>query len=59
MTKPIVRIITYYEPKPNPSGQYDWEAWRGTYPDEGEPIGYGKTEQAAIDDLLEQEGDEE
>ena len=33
---------------------YDWSASREDY-DEGDLIGYGRTEQDAIDDLLEKE----
>ena len=39
---------------PIPARQYDWEAIREGW-DIGEPIGYGATEQEAINDLLEQE----
>lgn len=47
-------IRTSYINPPVPSRQYDWEAIRRYY-DEGDPIGRGPTEQAAIDDLLGQE----
>ena len=47
-------IITHLDPPPVPSRQYDWEAIRRDY-DEGDPIGRGPTELAAIDDLLGQE----
>ena len=47
-------ILTSHICPPVPSRQYDWEAIRCDY-DEGDPIGRGPTEQAAIDDLLEQE----
>jgi len=43
-------ILTHYAPPPVPSRQYDWEAIRRDY-----DIGRGPTEQAATDDLLEQE----
>jgi len=33
---------------------FDYVATRDNY-DEGDPVGYGSTEQQAIDDLLEQE----
>lgn len=39
--------------KPIPLRQFDWEAVMDNY-EPGCPIGYGRTEQEAIDDLLEQ-----
>lgn len=48
------RILTYYDPPPIPLRGYDWSAMRDGY-DAGDPIGYGRTEQEAIDNLLEQE----
>jgi hypothetical protein len=45
-------ITTYINP-PIPSRNFDWEAVEDNY-DEGDPIGYGKTEQEAIDNLEEQ-----
>jgi hypothetical protein len=50
----VTPILTSHICPPVPSRQYDWEAIRRDY-DEGDPIGRGPTEQAAIDDLLEQE----
>ena len=55
-----MRIITKYDPPPIPGWQS--MAWYAiddhTYGgDPGDPIGFGATEQAAIDDLLEQLGD--
>jgi hypothetical protein len=47
-------VITAFDPPPVPSRKYDWEARRRDY-DIGDPLGRGPTEQAAIDDLLEQE----
>lgn len=47
-------IITEYWAKPGPERQWDWSAHRKSY-EPGWPIGYGRTEQHAIDDLLEQE----
>jgi hypothetical protein len=56
-------IKTEYWAKPSPERQWDWSALRPDVYD-GAPdssarhmIGYGRTEQAAIDDLLEQEED--
>jgi hypothetical protein len=48
-----IRIVTHYEPKPVPSTCFDWSAIDdSTYDGEGCPVGYGSTEQEAIDDLL-------
>ena len=46
-------IVTKYIHKPIPVRQYDWEAHYDDY-DEGDHIGYGATEQQAIDDLKQQ-----
>ena len=48
------QIITSYECPPIPVMEYDWSAVREDW-DEGDCIGYGMTEQDAIDDLIEQE----
>ena len=48
------KIITSYECPPIPVRDYDWLAFRQDW-DDGDLIGYGRTEQNAIDDLLEQE----
>ncbi len=48
------KIITSHDCPPIPVRDYDWSASREDW-DEGDLIGYGKTEQEAIDDLLEQE----
>ena len=48
------QIITSHDCPPIPSRDYDWSALREDW-DEGDLIGYGRTEQEAIDDLLEQE----
>jgi len=48
------KIITIHECPPIPVRDYDWSALREDY-DEGDFIGYGRTEQDAIDDLLEKE----
>ena len=47
-------IITEHWAKPGPERQWDWSAHRKSY-EPGWPIGYGRTEQYAIDELLEQE----
>lgn len=51
-----MRIVTHYWPKPIPCRQFDWSAYvDGDEPnDDGQmTIGYGATEQEAIDDLNE------
>ena len=48
------KIITSQDSPPIPVRDYDWSALREDY-DEGDFIGYGRTEQDAIDDLLEKE----
>lgn len=48
------KIITSKDCPPIPVRDYDWSAVRGDW-DEGDCMGYGMTEQDAIDDLLEQE----
>jgi hypothetical protein len=47
----ITDIRTSYDPPPVPSRAFDWNAVVGDY-DEGDPVGYGATEQEAIDDLI-------
>ena len=47
-------IITNHDCPPIPIREYDWSAFRQDW-DDGDLIGYGRTEQEAIDDLLEQE----
>jgi hypothetical protein len=45
-----VKIKTRFEAKPIPNRNYDWEAWdedRG----EATPVGFGASEQEAINDL--------
>ena len=49
-------IKTTHEFPPIPIRDYDWSAIRKGY-DEGDLIGYGRTEQDAINDLLRQEND--
>jgi len=48
------KIETRYIYPPILDRSYDWEAAREWW-DLDDPIGYGPTEQAAIDDLLEKE----
>ena len=49
-----MKIITEYIHPSIPIRDYDWQATREGY-DDGDLIGYGSTEQEAIDNLLEQE----
>jgi len=46
-------IVIRYDPKPIPSREFDWSAVPENY-DLGSPIGYGRTKQEAVDDLLDQ-----
>jgi len=48
------KVITSHDYPPIPIRHYDWSAIREDY-DAGDLVGYGKTEQEAINDLLEQE----
>ena len=52
----IDEIITSFLNPPIPVRSMDWQATRKGY-DEGDLIGRGATEQDAINDLLEQEGE--
>jgi len=47
-----MKIKTSYWAKPIPLRQFDWEAIDDDTYDEGCPIGYGRTEQEAIADLV-------
>ena len=51
-----MKIITDHTYPPIPDRKYDWSAIRESY-DEGDLIGYGRTEQEAINDLISQEND--
>ena len=46
-------IITSFQNPPIPTRDYDWAAYTTDY-EGGDPIGYGPTESAAIEDLLDQ-----
>ena len=48
-----LKIRPNYWPKPIPLRQFDWEAVTDNY-EPGAPVGYGRTRQEALDDLLEQ-----
>lgn len=47
-----MKVITTLDPKPIPVRFFDWEATFEGYDGSG-PIGFGATEQDAIDDLYE------
>jgi hypothetical protein len=49
-------IITSHDFPPISNRNYDWSAIRYNY-DEGDLIGYGKTKQDAIDDLIAMENE--
>jgi hypothetical protein len=46
-------IATRYDPKPIPDRRFDWQATTADY-DLGSPIGFGRTEAEAINDLIPQ-----
>ncbi len=48
-----MKIVTTYWPKPVPERFTDWEATTEDY-EPGMPIGFGATEEAAIEDLKQQ-----
>lgn len=52
-----LRIRTHFEFPPIPDRRFDYCATEDDY-EPGRPIGWGRTEKDAIDDLLEQIGDE-
>lgn len=45
------QIVTHYWAKPIPDRQFDWEAVTINH-DLGSPVGYGRTEAEAINDLI-------
>lgn len=49
-----MKILTQFVYPPIPIRCYDWEAIREGY-DEGDPVGYGSTEQEAVEALIELE----
>ena len=49
-----MKIVTRYDPPPIPPRCFDWCAVDDDTYEGGCPIGYGATEQEAIDDLQEQ-----
>jgi hypothetical protein len=48
-----MKIITHYDPKPIPVRAFDWTAVTDEY-EGGHPIGHGRTEAEAIEDLREE-----
>lgn len=54
-----MKIRTHYDPPPIPMRDFDWSAIDADTYDYTEPIGYGRTEDEAIADLLSQIEDEE
>ncbi|HEY6564210.1 MAG TPA: hypothetical protein VIY86_06915 [Pirellulaceae bacterium] len=46
------KVSTTYWAKPIPIRQFDWEATFADY-DLGDPIGFGRTEEEALADLME------
>lgn len=48
------KINTSYRPAPVPTRDQDWIAVFDSSHEPGDPIGYGSTEQEAIDDLMSQ-----
>lgn len=49
-----MNIVTHFVHPPIPDRRCDWSAVTEDYDGPGSPIGYGRTEAAAIADLLEQ-----
>ena len=48
-----MKIITEHHSPPIPIRSYDWRAYFDNY-DEGDTIGYGETEDSAIEELLQE-----
>ncbi len=52
-----LKVKTSFAPPPIPMRQFDWSAYDdATYDGPRSPVGFGATEQQAIDDLLQQMG---
>ena len=56
MTDRARKIVIEHVYPPIPAREFDYAAWREGY-EPGDHIGRGRTQQEAIDDLLEQERD--
>ncbi len=52
--KPVCLVTTSHDYPPIPSREADWSAVADAFYDEGEPVGRGPTEDAAVLDLVEQ-----
>jgi hypothetical protein len=50
------KVVTSYWPKPIPISKFDWSATTDDY-DLGSPVGFGATEEEAINDLILQLGE--
>ena len=48
-----IKVVTRYGRAPIPMTSFNWSATLDGY-EPGDPVGWGETEQAAIDDLAEQ-----
>lgn len=46
------KIITHHEYPPIPDRQFDWSAVTDNYDGEGSPIGWGRCESDAVEDLV-------
>jgi len=49
-----MKIVAYYDPPPIPLRQFDWCAYDDDTYDEGDAIGWGKTEADARKDFTDQ-----
>lgn len=50
----MTKIVTAYDPPPIPTNKFDWQAIDDNSYEPGCPIGFGATEEEAIEDLLKQ-----
>ena len=46
-----MKVSTFYDPPPIPLRQWDWTAYDLEEYEPGQPVGYGRTEEEAIDDF--------
>lgn len=53
----LIIVETNYDPPPIPIREYDWAAAFDWEP--GNPVGYGKTKQDALNDLVQQVWEQE
>lgn len=48
-----MKVVTYYDPPPIPDRNHDWKAIDyDTYDGPGSAIGYGRSEEDAVADLM-------